>query len=102
LVFALMGRLLTRDWFRPIVRATHSPKSTPRTSLSGAELIRSLNPAHPQRKPAIPALAPQPLRLAVLRVPLPLGDRLLAPPVRHRDAETVLAAHALHAQEARH
>src|SRR2546430_12373995 len=49
----------------------------------------------------VPLALPAPLRFAMLRLRLPRADRLEVAPVRDRDAEAVVAAHALDAEEAR-
>src|SRR5690606_24726045 len=82
---------------------SHEPGAARRRSVggghAGAVAAGALDPAHAQLVALVPVGTAVAADLRVLGVRAPGGDRRLAFPVRHGDAEAVGATHRLHAQE---
>lgn len=65
------------------------------------ELVGALDLGHVDGERLIPVLAPMSAGHSVINVGPPSRDRLLIPPVRHRDPQAVGTASRIHAEETR-
>src|SRR5947199_4973374 len=86
-------------FFYPSSRKDAGPRNVTQVGTSLREGTGALDPGHAGDELGVPLLPPRRLAHSVLGVAPPVGDGLLAFPVRDSDAEAVRPARTLHAEE---